>query len=112
MGGDKRNSRRDRVNRNNTKTRGTSEFYEDIMYDYYPKEHSKYDIQYLPERRVQIGNYTTSFNALDSLAKYAGIHNRTLQISERPLMGSRATTRPITKEEALGLGKNETNFGA
>ena len=45
------------------------------------------------------------------MAKYAGIHNRTLQISEKPLQ-SKPKTRPVTKEEALGLSLRETKGGA
>ena len=80
------------------------------MYGFLPKNRSSYDIPFIPEKAILINGYTTSTNALDSLAKYAGIHNRTLQVSENPIRRN-SKTRPVTKEEALGLSLRETKGG-
>lgn len=106
-----RNAQTDRKRHNTSPTAKRSENMENQMYGFLPKERSPYDISFIPEKSILIGDYTTSTNALDSLAKYAGIHNRTLQISEKPLK-SKPKTRPVTKEEALGLSLRETKGGA
>ena len=106
-----RNAQTDRKRPNTSPTDKRSENIENQIYGFLPKDRSSYDIPFIPEKSILINGYTTSTNALDSLAKYAGIHNRTLQISEKPLQ-SKPKTRPVTKEEALGLSLRETKGGA
>ena len=106
-----RNAQTDRKRPNTSPTDKRSENIENQIYGFLPKDRSPYDIPFIPEKSILINGYTTSTNALDSLAKYAGIHNRTLQISEKPLQ-SKPKTRPVTKEEALGLSLRETKGGA
>lgn len=106
-----RNAQTDRKKPNTSSTDKRSENIENQIYGFLPKDRSPYDVPFIPEKSILINGYTTSTNALDSLAKYAGIHNRTLQISEKPLQ-SKPKTRPVTKEEALGLSLRETKGGA
>lgn len=106
-----RNAQTDRKRPNTSSTDKRSENIENQIYGFLPKDRSPYDVPFIPEKSILINGYTTSTNALDSLAKYAGIHNRTLQISEKPLQ-SKSKTRPVTKEEALGLSLRETKGGA
>ena len=106
-----RNAQTDRKKPNTSSTDKRSENIENQIYEFLPKDRSPYDIPFIPKKSILINGYTTSTNALDSLAKYAGIHNRTLQISEKPLQ-SKPKTRPVTKEEALGLSLRETKGGA
>lgn len=106
-----RNAQTDRKKPNTSSTDKRSENIENQIYGFLPKDRSPYDIPFIPKKSILINGYTTSTNALDSLAKYAGIHNRTLQISEKPLQ-SKPKTRPVTKEEALGLSLRETKGGA
>ena len=106
-----RNAQTDRKRPNTSPTAKRSENIENQIYGFLPKGRSPYDIPFIPEKSILINGYTTSTNALDSLAKYAGIHNRTLQVSEKPLQ-SKPKTRPVTKEEALGLSLRETKGGA
>lgn len=106
-----RNAQTDRKKPNTSSTDKRSENIENQIYEFLPKDRSPYDIPFIPKKSILINGYTTSTNALDSLAKYAGIHNRTLQISEKPLQ-SKSKTRPVTKEEALGLSLRETKGGA
>ena len=105
-----RNAQTDRKKPNTSSTDKRSENIENQIYEFLPKDRSPYDIPFIPKKSILINGYTTSTNALDSLAKYAGIHNRTLQISEKPLQ-SKSKTRPVTKEEALGLSLRETKGG-
>lgn len=67
-------------------------------------------IPWLDNRAAPLDGYMISWNTLDSLAKYAGEHNRTLQISQTPIK-SKTKTRPISKEEIVGLPSQETKFG-
>lgn len=106
-----RDFRTDRIRHNTSPTARASEMLENTMYKYYPKTRSSTDIPFIPEKAIMVNGYLTSTNALDSLAKYAGIHNRTLQISEKPLKRN-LTTRKVTKEEAIGLSTHETNNAA
>lgn len=106
-----RNAKTDRKRNNTSPTARRSESIENQMYEFLPKNRSSYDIPFIPEKAILINGYTTSTNALDSLAKYAGIHNRTLQVSENPIRRN-SKTRPVTKEEALGLSLRETKGGA
>lgn len=106
-----RNAQTDRKKPNTSSTDKRSENIENQIYGFLPKDRSPYDIPFIPKKSILINGYTTSTNALDSLAKYAGIHNRTLQVSEKPLQ-SKPKTRPVTKEEALGLSLRETKGGA
>ena len=106
-----RNAQTDRKKPNTSSTDKRSENIENQIYEFLPKDRSPYDVPFIPKKSILINGYTTSTNALDSLAKYAGIHNRTLQISEKPLQ-SKSKTRPVTKEEALGLSLRETKGGA
>lgn len=106
-----RNAQTDRKRPNTSPTAKRSENIENQIYGFLPKGRSPYDVPFIPEKSILINGYTTSTNALDSLAKYAGIHNRTLQVSEKPLQ-SKPKTRPVTKEEALGLSLRETKGGA
>lgn len=106
-----RNAQTDRKRHNTSPTARRSENIENQIYGFLPKGRSPYDIPFIPKKSILINGYTTSTNALDSLAKYAGIHNRTLQISKKPLK-SKPKTRPVTKEEALGLSLRETKGGA
>lgn len=106
-----RNAQTDRKKPNTSSTDKRSENIENQIYGFLPKDRSPYDVPFIPDKSILINGYTTSTNALDSLAKYAGIHNRTLQISEKPLQ-SKPKTRPVTKEEALGLSLRETKGGA
>ena len=106
-----RNAQTDRKKPNTSSTDKRSENIENQIYEFLPKDRSPYDIPFIPKKSILINGYTTSTNALDSLAKYAGIHNRTLQVSEKPLQ-SKPKTRPVTKEEALGLSLRETKGGA
>lgn len=106
-----RNAQTDRKKPNTSSTDKRSENIENQIYGFLPKDRSPYDIPFIPKKSILINGYTTSTNALDSLAKYAGIHNRILQVSEKPLQ-SKPKTRPVTKEEALGLSLRETKGGA
>lgn len=106
-----RNAQTDRKKPNTSSTDKRSENIENQIYEFLPKDRSPYDVSFIPKKSILINGYTTSTNALDSLAKYAGIHNRTLQVSEKPLQ-SKSKTRPVTKEEALGLSLRETKGGA
>lgn len=109
-----RNVRTDRKQDNQSKaTAQRSQAIENKIYSMLPKQRTPYDIQFIPNKQILINGYNTSTNALDSLAKYAGIHNRTLQVSEMPIRAkSKTKTRPVTKEEALGLSLRETKGGA
>ena len=109
-----RNVRTDRKQDNQSKTTAQrSQAIENKIYSMLPKQRTPYDIQFIPDKQILINGYNTSTNALDSLAKYAGIHNRTLQVSEMPIRAkSKTKTRPVTKEEALGLSLRETKGGA
>lgn len=73
-----------------------------------------YDIPFIPEKAIVIGGSTTSTNALDSLAKYAGIHNREPKLSEHPILHSSKYKAPrkINMDEMLGLSTQETHNGA
>lgn len=73
-----------------------------------------FDIPYIPEKAIILNGSTTSTNVLDSLAKYAGIHNRNPKLSEHPIMHSSRyeTPRVINKNEMLGLAAQETKYGA
>lgn len=106
-----RNAQTDRKKHNTSPTAKRSENIENQIYGLLPKGRSSYDIPFIPKKSILINGYTTSTNALDSLAKYAGMHNRTLQVSEKPIK-SKPKTRPVTKEEALGLSLRETKGGA
>lgn len=109
-----RDVRIDRKQDNQSQTTARrSQAMENQIYSMLPKQRTPYDIQFIPDKQILINDYNTSTNALDSLAKYAGIHNRTLQVSEMPIRAkSKTKTRPITKEEALGLSLRETKGGA
>lgn len=106
-----RDFRTDRIRHNTSPTARVSEALENTMYKYYPKTRSTTDIPFIPEKAIMVNGYLTSTNALDSLAKYAGIHNRTLQVSEKPIKRN-STTRKLTKEESIGLSTHETRNGA
>ncbi len=73
-----------------------------------------FDIPYIPEKSIILNGSTTSTNVLDSLAKYAGIHNRNPKISEHSILGKSkyGTPRKINKNEMLGLAAQETHMGA
>lgn len=73
-----------------------------------------FDIPYIPEKAIILNGSTTSTNVLDSLAKYAGIHNRDPQLSEFPIRkrSSYSTPRKISLDEMLGLSTRETKNGA
>lgn len=73
-----------------------------------------YDIPYIPEKSILIDGSTTSTNVLDSLAKYAGIHNRNPKLSQYPSrkISSYETPRQINRNEMLGLSTQETHNGA
>ena len=74
-------------------------------------EDAQYAIPYLKERESPLDNVMVSWNALDSIAKYAGQHNRDLQLAEgHSSLGTK--TRKITPQEALGLAAQETKVGA
>lgn len=109
-----RDVRTDRKQDNQSQTTARrSQAIENQIYSMLPKQRTPYDIQFIPDKQILINGYNTSTNALDSLAKYAGIHNRTLQVSEMPIRAkSKTKTRPVTKEEALGLSLRETKGGA
>lgn len=74
----------------------------------------EYDIPFIPEKKILIDGTTTSTNVLDSLAKYAGIHNRNPQLSQNPLMHSSKYPAPrrLNRNEMLGLSTQETHNGA
>jgi hypothetical protein len=109
-----------RINGNNSKTRTQSERLENRMRAKIRMDQTKgvsnpaYDIPYLPEKSILINGSTTSTNVLDSLAKYAGIHNRNPQLSEHPRKkrSRYGAPRQINMNEMLGLSTQETHNGA
>ncbi len=110
-----------RIRENTSKTKNESEKYENQM-KIYMVEHQKknkgsnpiYDIPFIPEKKILIGRTTTSTNALDTLAKYAAIHNANPQLSQHPILHSSKykKPRPINNNEMLGLSFQETSNGA
>lgn len=70
----------------------------------------KYFIPWIENRVAPLDNHMISWNTLDSLAKYGGEHNRTLQLSQKPI-SRKSKTRPLSKEEIVGLASQETKFG-
>ena len=110
-----------RQRRNNSPTSRESEKFENSMrglvLQYQNKaggSNPEYDIPFIPDKAIIIDGTTTSTNALDSLAKYAGIHNRDVQLSENHSNYSQEhqTQREINFNEMLGLSTQETHNGA
>lgn len=110
-----------RIRENSSPTKSVSELYEDGMKRdlvkddlKYGSSNSKYDIPFIPEKAILINGSTTSTNVLDSLAKYAGMHNANPQLSSHPILSRDKYPIPkqISKNEMLGLAGQETHFGA
>ena len=109
-----------RINGNNSKTKTQSERLENRMRATIRMDQTKgasdpaYDIPYLPEKSILINGSTTSTNVLDSLAKYAGMHNSNPQLSQYPIRERNEYKEPrrISKDEMLGLAAQETSNGA
>lgn len=105
---------------NSSKTKNYSESLEYWMRDHLVSDqeswpsNSNFDIPFIPEKAILLGGSTTSTNVLDSLAKYAGIHNRNPQLSEKPIMrrSKYASPRKVNLNEMLGLSYQETRNGA
>lgn len=74
----------------------------------------KFDIPFIPEKAIILNNSTTSTNVLDSLAKYAGMHNRNPKLANNTIFtrNQYKSPRPVNKDEMVGLASQETNFGA
>ena len=77
----------------------------------------KFDIPFIPEKAIIINGSTTSTNVLDSLAKYAGIHNRNPQLSQHPIHERSYYTKnglphTLNMNEIIGLSTRETKNGA
>ena len=110
-----------RQRRNNSPTGKESESYENAMRSMVMSRQNvnggsnpEYDIPYIPEKKILINGNYTSTNVLDSLAKYAGIHNRNPQLSQYPIHERSYYKEPrkLDKEEWLGLSTRETKNGA
>ena len=86
-----------------TKPKGT--------YDILPKEAGQWEGL---EKAIILNNSTTSTNVLDSLAKYAGMHNRNPKLANNTIFtrNEYKSPRPVNKDEMIGLASQETNFGA
>lgn len=68
----------------------------------------KWDIPFVDDKTAIINGNTVSLNFVDSVLKYANIHNKDVRKAENS--GSREP-RQIYLEEALGLGNQETENG-
>lgn len=110
-----------RVRHNNSPTAAESEKFENgmrnLMVLYQDKSGGSdpaFDIPYIPEKKIILNSRTTSTNVLDSLAKYAGIHNRDPKLSTHRIrqVSEYGKPRKINMDEMLGLAGNETYFGA
>lgn len=106
-----------RVRENTSPTKERSEYFEDLMYSHIKSMNKKhgvyntYPIPYIPEKSILINGSTTSTNVLDSIVKYAGIHNRKLKLAQHP-SGLASKPRTIEPKEAIGLASQETHLGA
>lgn len=111
---------------NTSPTSNKSQLYEDHMalrtYAYLPGrnymqnfgkaygDQYDYDVPFLPEKSINILGHTTSTNLLDSIAKYAGIHNRSVVSGQ--YKNRKGRSRSINKNEMLGLTTQETHNGS
>lgn len=100
-----------RVRNNNSPTRELSEVIEDQMRIKISGPNPQYLIPYMPSKSIVINNSTTSTNVLDTLAKYAGIHNRDIKPSQNPIKRN-PKPKYVDPWEVIGLASQETNFGA
>ena len=110
-----------RQRKNTSPTKKESEYYENAMRGLLMNRQTinggsnpEYDIPYIPEKKILINGNYTSTNVLDSLAKYAGIHNSNTQLSQHPIHERNyyGNPRKLEKEEWLGLSTRETKNGA
>lgn len=110
-----------RKRENTSPTKKKSEMYEDLMARAIIKHQRinggsdpDYDIAFKPDKKILIGSTTTSTNALDSLVKYAAIHNANPQLSQHTILskGEYDTPRKVNMNEMLGLAFQETSNGA
>lgn len=100
-----------RINRNDSSTQEQSEAYEALMRQHISGVDPQYPIPYIPDKSILINGSTTSTNVLDSIVKYAGIHNRDLKPAQNPAKAN-PKPRKIEPYEAIGLGIQETHLGA